>query len=161
MKNQFPPSFQMPILNLDSVGSVGSELLRQMLSADITFLSPSFSIPPRPNDRPFSEVLTLKHESRILGQWSNSTLYLVQRRAKPDLHGQTAQSLTCSIMEKPHTGLDECPRILLSCFKARNSGSPLRLGNPSCHFTPADPFVRRDARPPRRHCQLFSFSLSS
>ena len=36
--------------------------------------------------------------------------------------GQTAQSLTCSFMEKPHTGLDECPRILLSCFRARNSG---------------------------------------
>ena len=36
--------------------------------------------------------------------------------------GQTAQSVTCSIMEKPLTGLDECPRILLSCFKARNSG---------------------------------------
>ena len=36
--------------------------------------------------------------------------------------GQTAQSLTCSIMEKPHTGLDECPRILLSCFRAMNSG---------------------------------------
>ena len=25
-------------------------------------------------------------------------------------------------MEKPHTGLDECPRILLSCFRARNFG---------------------------------------
>ena len=36
--------------------------------------------------------------------------------------GHTAQSLTCSIREKPHTGLDECPRILLSCFRARNSG---------------------------------------
>ena len=36
--------------------------------------------------------------------------------------GQTSQSLTCSIMEKPQTGLDECPRILLSCFRARNSG---------------------------------------
>ena len=35
--------------------------------------------------------------------------------------GQTAESLTGSIMEKPHTGLDECPRILLSCFRARNS----------------------------------------
>ena len=35
--------------------------------------------------------------------------------------GQTAQSLTCSIMEKPHTRLDECPRILLECFRARNS----------------------------------------
>ena len=36
--------------------------------------------------------------------------------------GQTAQSLTCSIMEKPHTGFDECPRILPSSFRARNSG---------------------------------------
>ena len=78
--------------------------------------------------------------------------------------GQTAQILTCSIMDKPHTGvgmeaieglcflaslplagtgqteggektqpfnrfhsrlfawLDKCPRILLSCFRARNSG---------------------------------------
>ena len=35
--------------------------------------------------------------------------------------GQTAHSLTYFIMEKPHTGLDECPRILLSCFRARNS----------------------------------------
>ena len=34
---------------------------------------------------------------------------------------QTAQILTCSITEKPHTGLDECPRILLSCFRARSS----------------------------------------
>ena len=39
--------------------------------------------------------------------------------------GQTAQSLTCSITEKPHTGLDECPGILLSCFSARNSASEL------------------------------------
>ena len=36
--------------------------------------------------------------------------------------GKIAQSITCSIMEKPHTGLDECPRILLACFRARNSG---------------------------------------
>ena len=31
--------------------------------------------------------------------------------------GQTAQSLTCSIMEKPHTGLDDCLYILLTCFR--------------------------------------------
>ena len=31
--------------------------------------------------------------------------------------GQTTKSLTCSIV-----GLYECPRILLSCFRARNSG---------------------------------------
>ena len=41
--------------------------------------------------------------------------------------GQTAQSLTCSIMEKQHTGLDECPRILLSCFRARNSDGDIGL----------------------------------
>ena len=35
--------------------------------------------------------------------------------------GQTAQSLTCSIMEKPHTRLDKCPRILIARFRARNS----------------------------------------
>ena len=39
--------------------------------------------------------------------------------------GQTAQSLTCSFMEKPHTELDECLRILLSCFRERNSGEEL------------------------------------
>ena len=39
----------------------------------------------------------------------------------------TAQSLTCSSMEKPHTRLDECPRILLSCFRARNSDAHLEL----------------------------------
>ena len=56
-----------------------------------------------------SDVLALKHKSRIL------TLYLVQGRTKP------AQSPTCSFMEKPHTGLDILPRILLLCFRARNS----------------------------------------
>ena len=35
--------------------------------------------------------------------------------------GQTAQSLTCSIMEKPCTGLDDCLRMLLSCFRKRLS----------------------------------------
>ena len=37
--------------------------------------------------------------------------------------GQPPQILTCSIMEKPHRGLDECPRILLSCIRARISAS--------------------------------------
>ena len=31
--------------------------------------------------------------------------------------GQTSQSLTCSIMEKPHTGLDDCKRVLQECFR--------------------------------------------
>ena len=30
-------------------------------------------------------------------------------------------------MEKPHTGFNECPRFLLSCFRARNFGRPLDL----------------------------------
>ena len=34
---------------------------------------------------------------------------------------QTSQSLSCSIMEKPHTGLVEWPRILSLCFSAKNS----------------------------------------
>ena len=35
--------------------------------------------------------------------------------------GSTAQSLTCSIMEKPHTGWDDCLNMLLSCFIKRMS----------------------------------------
>ena len=35
--------------------------------------------------------------------------------------GQTAQILTCSIMKKPHTGLDDRMNILLSCFRKRMS----------------------------------------
>ena len=38
--------------------------------------------------------------------------------------GQTAQSLTCSIMEKSHTGFDDCLRILLSCLRKRMSAGP-------------------------------------
>ena len=49
------------------------------------------------------------------------TLYVVQVRAKPVPRGQTAQSLTCFTMEKPHAVLEECLKILLSCFSARNS----------------------------------------
>ena len=49
-----------------------------------------------------SEVLALKHKSRVLRQWTS--LYVVHGSAKPVLHGQTAQNATCSTMEKPHTG---------------------------------------------------------
>ena len=35
--------------------------------------------------------------------------------------GQTAHSLTCSIMEKPHTGLEDRLGILLPCFRKRLS----------------------------------------
>ena len=43
-------------------------------------------------------------------------------------------------MEKPHTGLDECPRFLLSCFRAKKSdllllplGAPELLRLDVCH----------------------------
>ena len=36
--------------------------------------------------------------------------------------GQTVQSLTSSVMEKPHTGLDDCLRMVLSCFREKVSG---------------------------------------
>ena len=36
--------------------------------------------------------------------------------------GQTAQNLTCYIMEKPHTGLGDCLRMLQTCFRKRMSG---------------------------------------
>ena len=35
---------------------------------------------------------------------------------------QIAQSLTCSVMEKPHTGLDDSLNLLRSCFGKRMSG---------------------------------------
>ena len=31
--------------------------------------------------------------------------------------GQTAQCQTCSIMEKPGTGLDDCLNMLMACFR--------------------------------------------
>ena len=64
-----------------------------------------------------AEGLALKHDSRILGQWNNP----VSGSRKRQSMGQTVQNLNCSIMEKPHIGLDECPRIVLSCFRAMNS----------------------------------------
>ena len=36
--------------------------------------------------------------------------------------GQAAQNLTCSIMENPLTGLDDCLNMLLSCSSEEISG---------------------------------------
>ena len=47
-------------------------------------------------------------------------MWFVEEQSQFSL-GQTAQSLSCSVMEKPHTGLDDCLRILLSCFRKRKS----------------------------------------
>ena len=42
--------------------------------------------------------------------------------------GQAAQSLICSIMEKPQSGLDDCLRVLQACFRKRMSDQePVRL----------------------------------
>ena len=44
--------------------------------------------------------------------------------------GQTAQSLTCSIVEKLQTGLDDCLNMLLSRFRKRMSADGGREGEP-------------------------------
>ena len=41
---------------------------------------------------------------------------------------QHINSLTCSIMEKPHTELDDCLNMLLSCFRKRMSVNELSEG---------------------------------
>ena len=45
----------------------------------------------------------------------------------PFFVGQTAQSLTSSIMEKPHTGLDDCLNMLLASFRKRMSDCRRRI----------------------------------
>ena len=67
-----------------------------------------------------AEVLALKHESRIFGQWSNPVSGSRKSQASSPWAKQH-RDLTYYIMEKPHTGLDECPTILLLCFRARIS----------------------------------------
>ena len=49
----------------------------------------------------------------------SDSMYKVQGRTKQVLRGpnSTEPSLTCSIMDKPHTGPDDCLNMLLSCFK--------------------------------------------
>ena len=63
-----------------------------------------------------SEVLALKHESMILGQWSNPVSG--SRKSQASSPWAKQQSRTCSIMGKQHTGLGKCQRFLLSCFRA-------------------------------------------
>ena len=91
-----------------------------VLSSEMVFGSGGGGTNERRWGREEAEVLALKPESRILGQCSN--LVSGSRMSQASSPWAKQQSLTCSIMEKPHTGLDECPRILLSCFRAWNSG---------------------------------------
>ena len=51
----------------------------------------------------YTEVLALKHQSRILGQWSNPVSGPSQFSM-----GQTAQSLTCYIMENSDGNWENC-----------------------------------------------------
>ena len=50
---------------------------------------------------------------------SQTTLYVFMEEPSQFSMDQTAQSLTCAIMEKPHTGLDYCLNMLLACFRKR------------------------------------------
>ena len=70
---------------------------------------------------------------------------------------QTAESLTCSIMEKPLTGLEDSLNMLLSCFRKRMSAA--KLQSLLC-FHHASQVCRRNRRnskqkhletPPRRY----------
>ena len=78
-------------------------------------------LPPSPPG-----ISYLKHESSLFRSFIQPCMWFKEEPSQffMDL---TAQSLTCSIMERPHTGLDECPRILLLCFRAMHSAAePVR-----------------------------------
>ena len=70
-----------------------------------------YLMPMRPLHRP----LFLKHACSILRQ---SSMWFMVEPTQFSV-GQTPHSLTCSIMEKPHTGLDDRPRMLQACFIRR------------------------------------------
>ena len=69
------------------------------------------------------DILFLKHDSSIFRQ----SMWLMEEPSQFSV-GQTAQHLTCSITEKPHTGSDECLNMLLECFIKRMSGSAAPAG---------------------------------
>ena len=72
---------------------------------------------------PPPEFLALKHESRILRHSSNPVCGSWKSKASSPWAKQP-------IMEKPHTVLDDCLRILLACFRKRMSATqpPPQLG---------------------------------
>ena len=67
------------------------------------------------------DILFLKHACSALRQSSYPVCGSMEEPSQFSV-GQTAQSLSCSVMEKPHTGWDDCLVILLSCFRKRMSG---------------------------------------
>ena len=64
----------------------------------------------------YPDILYIKHSCSTVRQFMWFMAEPIQFSV-----GQTAQSLTCSIMEKPHTGLDDCLRMLLTCLRKRMS----------------------------------------
>ena len=71
-------------------------------------------------------------------------LHQVKGRAKPVLCGPN--NTESNLFHNPHTGLDECPRILLSCFRANNSDQNHRR--------------MRQSAPPEEFCKHLFASLA-
>ena len=72
-----------------------------------------------------AEILALKHESRVFGHSSNTVCgfsMLKQVRMYCLAHRELAL-----LFHEPDTGLDHCPRILLSYFRATIGGHGLSL----------------------------------
>ena len=58
----------------------------------------------------------------IVCHCNHSRLYVVLEVPNQFSWGQTVHSLTCSIMDKPHTGFYDYLNMLLSCFRENMSG---------------------------------------
>ena len=67
-----------------------------------------------------ADILFPNHDSRILRQ--SSSMWFIEEPSQFSV-GQKAQSLTCSFMDEPITGLDDCLRILLRSFRIKMSDS--------------------------------------
>ena len=96
-------------------------ILRPFISAASLSFFRSSCLGCRP---PFSKA-DMQHSQTVV-----QTCILFMEEPNQFSVGQTAQSLTFSIMEKPHTGLDDCLRMLLPCFRKRMSVSNTHSGDP-------------------------------
>ena len=72
-------------------------------------------------------MLFLKHDSKPILTVFQPCMWFMEEPIRSPV-GQTAQSLTCSNMEKPHAGLEDCLNMLLSCFRTRMSVLFTHLG---------------------------------
>ena len=64
-----------------------------------------------------SDILFLKHSQTVI----QPCMWFMEEPSYFSVC-QAAQTLNCSIMEKPHTGLDDCLRMLQAFFRKRMSG---------------------------------------